>query len=851
MIKKAKQEEAVWAKFAEQRTSKAEADQKVIVNKRTVARNLAAGGVGVIAGTIIFSQGLKTVTNLLGAFNDEMARSIERGVGFVGTSNTMGKAIGDQVRALKGQADAAVAATAATTGMGAAVLDTIAPALKQRAIIEGGNKALGEQITLINSAAQLQTQQLQAQTGQAVGPLQPSGGVLGVTRSTGGLFNTPIGATPSIAEMLAQQSGASGGQGFIQATLGSLPFIGTGLENIFGAREIKTPEEIMTTEGGGAQAFPAGGGINLSAGLPMSEVAPSAVKLEQLFSPDIWDTFNKDQKEAAQQAAAFENSILGVVDAAERGGSAINFVKDKADGWTEALQDQSNAYLRAQGWGEDAVAVLDKFGYAMTDIAKVGRELGRQDLETFGQGVGIGATKMDPQLALQQMMQYQIPAIVANLQRQAQFQRQEMLPAQFALGQAATPYTPFPQTPTIMATQDLLGGRSAGLFEADQEQAKRYADYYQSVMGDAQEAIDAQRAKGREQLILKGVDPKELKQLEDFGVAIRDIQNRMTQKQTNLQVAEYTNSLFLSKRALGDSVDLWNAIHGTVKKTYGGLEGQNIVLSRQLQLLGFAQQQRGINFNMAVAGFMAEGLTPEEIAARQDQAEYEAKIQQRQLNLSKRIAGNQYQQTFITAGRNVEDQKASIALMEEGRRIAQEVNDLQATLTFLTTQQSIVQGNINADLQAGMGVRQAELEILQQFESTMGSTANAAEDIAEAFKSAAKDAGLIGQVLGVLPGTGVANPATKNRPQAAGFLGSVKTATPMTVGEAGSETVAILRNPREMLATPSSGGGSMNVSININANVQSSGDIDELVHKVEIALNRQAALLGLRSPVGS
>ena len=76
----------------------------------------------------------------------------------------------------------------------------------------------------------------------------------------------------------------------------------------------------------------------------------------------------------------------------------------------------------------------------------------------------------------------------------------------------------------------------------------------------------------------------------------------------------------------------------------------------------------------------------------------------------------------------------------------------------------------------------------------------------------------------------------------------------MEVGEAGIETVAILRNPRSM-EMPMGGGGGGVVNVNVNINGGGSDLNEQKLHawgkqiqmNVEQALNRKTSLLGLRS----
>jgi hypothetical protein len=87
---------------------------------------------------------------------------------------------------------------------------------------------------------------------------------------------------------------------------------------------------------------------------------------------------------------------------------------------------------------------------------------------------------------------------------------------------------------------------------------------------------------------------------------------------------------------------------------------------------------------------------------------------------------------------------------------------------------------------------------------------------------------------------------------AAGFLGTTRGAMSMTVGEAGSETVAILRNPRQMMMG-SMGGGGGGVTVIVTGNTFSGREdeqrlIQRITRAVEQGLGRKGQLMGLRGP---
>jgi hypothetical protein len=75
-------------------------------------------------------------------------------------------------------------------------------------------------------------------------------------------------------------------------------------------------------------------------------------------------------------------------------------------------------------------------------------------------------------------------------------------------------------------------------------------------------------------------------------------------------------------------------------------------------------------------------------------------------------------------------------------------------------------------------------------------------------------------------------------------LGSTSGATDITVGEAGNETVAVLRNPRALM---SGLGGGSTVNFYGGVVVRQDSDIVAIARQVTKAMGQQAALKGLRS----
>jgi len=94
-----------------------------------------------------------------------------------------------------------------------------------------------------------------------------------------------------------------------------------------------------------------------------------------------------------------------------------------------------------------------------------------------------------------------------------------------------------------------------------------------------------------------------------------------------------------------------------------------------------------------------------------------------------------------------------------------------------------------------------------------------------------------------------ANPKTRGGVyQATGSLGSYSTPTTMTFGEAGSETVAILRNARTKTMNWGGGGGPSYFQFTLSmgqVTVRDDEDINRIARAVEQVMTQKAGLLGM------
>ena len=504
------------------------------------------------------------------------------------------------------------------------------------------------------------------------------------------------------------------------------------------------------------------------------------------------------------------------------------------------------------------------------------------------------------------------------LSREANYQRQFEIPANAAMQYIARPLTPYgvatmtgatgKQVPTgQLPTQNMLPGVPG--FKAQQAAYSSDTAYgaggsnFQSAT-KAVGIINEQVTKGRDVLKTWGVPPDKIKDIETMGMAIRDATAGIEQRSLNLTVASYNNELRVAKRSLGDARDITAAIGGNVKHTLGGMEGQNLVLGRQLQLLEQGMAQRQINFKLAMAGFTAPGDTPEQRQARIDQAKLEAAFEQKKLNIGKKTTANQFEISTISASRSVTDLQAQIGLLTQSRTLAIDMSATQKSVDLMNAAQELLMADAKTYAAEGQGNAKIIMQAITDVETESGKAFSAVGDgLADAFTKAGQafvaaintgisptnyspTSGSTGTsprssqptVGGASSRTGGTQPAPSTAPQtggtkdeapstppgtggtvyiphARGIVGKTSGPTKMEVGEAGIETVAILRNPRSMEMPMGGGGGGGVVNVNVNIN-GGGGDLNEqklhawgkqIQQNVEMALNRKTSLLGLRN----
>ena len=773
-----------------------------VITTGAAVKNIVAGAAGISVGTLAFSAAYGALNAGVETFVDLAGKAIERGSGYRNVTAAITKELGEQTRANKGAAESTVALAAAQAGLSDAQANSIAPLLQRRALIEGGNQAFQDQLDLIRTARMAQSEETASRMGLSAGPLQPPGGIPGITRSTGGFFGSPINATPSLFENLDVAGGTTPIQSVIREILGNGP------AGVFGANELRTGAEI---------------------GKMAEEGAPP----EELIS-------------AANQLQTFGDTVVAMDEALGKVNSKFDILTENVD---EATQKASDWGLKMAGVPDGVIKNFNKLGIAFVQKDTGEAIGGREDLKALGEDILQGNVLPDPKQLIKAMTERILPAQIAGIKREGSFERQAVLPAQTALRFAAQPQTPF-LDPRRLPSGAEAAGDYRKAFEA-------YAD----VALPAQKAISAEIDRGRESLLKMGVPPALLDDITAIGKQIQSIQLGVQQRGLNLQVAEYNNQLRIANRSLSDAKDFQAGIRGQAGETLGALEGQNAAMSRQLQLLQLELTQRQINFKLATAGFVAPGTTPEERAARIEAAKTEAEFAQKQLDLQKQIAANQFQTVQIGAGRNVTDLQAQISLLTQGKALTIDTAAAQAAIEALQEQQNILVEKAQSYAAQSQKIAALWMNTWTDIQTQSGKVLNSlGTELAEAFSGAG--AAFVAAIQNATnpDNYGPTTPNSSGGPddrgrQATGYTGYHATPTTMTIGEAAGEEVAILRNPRRvMMQSMGGGGGGMNIGgITVVVNGGSNQDqqsatmlAEAIARKVEERLMQKTNLLGIR-----
>lgn len=805
----------------------------------TALRSLAA----VTVAGAAFSLGFAAV----GVVAREAAKGLEEyfeiQTGFGGTSSRVTTALGAQTLALHGNADAALAAAEAQAGISAASADALDAQLKLTTQIKAG------------AAAQQQASEL-FRAGYGVGNA-PSGlfgsygGVLGT-----GLFGQK-GFTQQVQTDISAFTQKRGGTDILSA-------FSTGLDYLTspGARQALAGPARQ-------QGNLAVQGVNAALSIPdvvtnllqgnVKGAAGAALSSQGIGPPIAANT------QITAQGTAYINNLN---DAAKRAAPVLGAASTAMYTFTTNAKDIDTATRAAAQAGDVYGVALAQQGFIVTDTAgkiAASGDAYKKLVEQFAVGAGITdvATLAEQSLAAERQreresaaststiraqQQFALPSIIGQIARTQQYATGVQQPTQFTLGALTNPNLP---VGTGIAAQDQAKVAGA-LKEAQGLQATlntEYAQGQQIIENTYKPAIVQNFGAAAGQAFQTALDA-----VTATGQRIAQIQAGISNEQAAYQAAQYNFQLIIAKRTLTDISGLTDHNFGVGQSQLGVLEGQNLQLSRESQQLQFALSQRQINYQTAVAGFSAPGVTPEERQANIAEAKLEASYAQKQLDIQRQMFGNQVKIVDIGNLRQGTDLLRQIGLLQQGRKVTLDTTAAEQSLTRLNQQQgknvaqvgtylsavdnlaSTAIGNI-AQIEAAAGKAMAGIavSILGQFGIFFGG-------VSQYLAAYNKQASTSGQTT---PG-GHPLPTAYASGGVIGLSGPTRIGDNAIAGEAGNESLIILSRPR---SAEGYGTGGQTVVINfngpVNANRQS--DLDYISRAVLQSLGRTASTLGLRA----
>lgn len=375
-------------------------------------------------------------------------------------------------------------------------------------------------------------------------------------------------------------------------------------------------------------------------------------------------------------------------------------------------------------------------------------------------------------------------------------------------------------------------------------------------------------------------------QLQKYGKELQGIQQGLADKQARNAILDYNQAITITVRNLNDAKLLAGQRGDIDKNTIGHLERQNVLLARQSQELSIQtqelqiqQEQRRINFQVAIAGFQAPGLTSEEREARIQQAKKEAQFAQQLLDIQKKQLGLGKKQFAIgidiqdrTFRRTVQELEFQLSSLERGRKLVIDTAEANQRIQVLEALIAQTQADISAIVDQASGVAEKVIAIGEAIAAAAGGAVRAVvnatvkqltrginqyETLARQIVRVANQIGRAGATISGSGGDdrGAGSSGTYSlsggQGNAAGALFNTSGAQSMIVGEAGTETVAVLRNPRTVSASVSGSSGAQ-VVINFNGpmNVRSDDDVKAVAREVEKMMNSRGSLIGLRNLTG-
>lgn len=870
------------------------------------ARNFTA----IVAGTSLYSAAMASLGVVMQATAPAMEKLADQFLGFAPTATRVTKALAEQTRQQGGNYQAVVASSAAMAGMSASTGDWVTKALESATLAKAGAKAYGEASDLFRAAMGAQAGQgLYGGYGGVFGsPLlaEQLGGGKGLLEQIIGDIMASRGQTG--LEKYAAMAVAGTGVGLAGSAMTGGLSIPAGLAVGGLSAATSAAWDIMTGQFGRPTLGPQGPGETLMEDTLKSAMAraaernsESAYKIAYLGqeAADAYRDANLPQKAKylGEAGYAFVNEAGGIVETFEEVNAALEQLAEgltipDVNTWSRTVERALNAQFQML----DIQSMINReltipLQYAMqriqtpllaptTGVLPPGMQpsqIGQPATMAFGGGKVTygGGLGLSPEVA--QMAQGWVQE-ATDWQKQVAIQDQAKIeeavkaimaqPAGAVVEQQATPAKPsailspkersrisafnrvnLPEgvvygltpptrpTPATGPTKPAGDGGAYPLqYPLQGTQGAVNAALYRGYMANAKAASDE----------------------------LRTLQETLGGLQATAARASWANTTRLALRQISDAAGV---LAGAAGKAAGGsalgrLEGQLYKIGRASQSLNLALQQRQITTQLALAQFQAPGETGEERYYRQRQAIAEAGIAKQQLGYAQQTFTKSGQAWQIQAQRNLEDAQAAWDAASKAHDAEAATALAQGKIAKLNTQ--IAENLAKAEDIYGTANTKigATMKVAGDYVSTFGGTVKKAipgmEDFGTTLGSSAKGVRSFLEAMGFAftknrrgPGYTVTEPTWAGETHQAGILGVTTGATGMIVGEAGPETVAVLRNPR----IGSVAGGSSPTSIQININgpvVRSETDITSLARavavEVERSLSRKGQMLGLRGP---
>ena len=758
---------------AERLTELTEKTAKSIPTTPGVLKNLGV----IIGATTLYGMAMQAASTVItDAALPAMGKFVDEVLGFGPTATRITTDLAKATQA--GNVTQSMAQAASTAGLGTAGLAAI-QSLIPSVIAKAGAAAAGQAMDLRRAA-------LGATMGTA-----PTG----LYGGTGGLMGSSL---------FAEQLG--GTKGFLENISGEA----AGYRSQYS--QIKSNPALDV-----AKAIPYIG--PLLAGSGEGVMAPDAMKaLETEFS---------DYNQAVQRGATAQNQsastlklmtkeTLSATKGLQSWDAATGNLKDLANQIGGTAPDEVKKLLDAGG------VIVDSTGKALTNV---------KDLNTFLTQAAQGAAIASPEA----WAKTNLRQLYAQTQaRQIQQQRTMSLDIPFQITQSLLSqpvvapglgFFPGAATGQPSATAAGMTGPAAGM--AQQALAGTAAANVQltSIAGQGMQAAFKQ---------VMQFNPTSLPEFaslaggsEVASAAIAGLTTKMGTLNQEANSFNWANQIRLATRSLGDAL---GAISGAGVKNTSGVSGAGTQLgvwqgmSHKLdimnQTLSLQLQQRQITTALAQAQFMAPGQTGEERYYAQVEAIQKAAIAQKQqgigvqqLDLGQKIWNENANRAALDASKAITSMQ--LARNAEGfaitaqENIAKQEQILATKVAGMNAILGTATGNWNDALSAAtQGIGQFAGSIddgIKAVYEALGYTKTTTPTGATVLTAPASGFGSGGTPTVTIPaytGPGVAYPLVGTgqsgggKKKAAGFLGSVSGPTQMIVGEAGTETVAILANPR-------------------------------------------------------